>query len=171
MLPRSLFLGLIAMHAWGAAGQALTAQSPPVQPGTTAPLLINLQDALARAVADPDPIAASQAAFMAEVASVLETPWTMSTSADLAFPQTRGERPDNFAEARQFEAALFRAAVADPVVHRAMMEVAQLLQPHHRLREPEIMQRIEAASPSTRTPSLSLRSWRGWAGWGETVAA
>jgi len=130
-----------------------------------------LQDALARAVADPDPIAASQAGFMAEVASMLETPWTMSTSADLAFPQTRGERPDNFAEARQFEAALFRAAVADPVVHRAMMEVAQLLQPHHRLREPEIMQRIEAASPSTRTPSLSLRSWRGWAGWGETVAA
>ena len=129
-----------------------------------------LQDVLSRA-ADPDPIPAVQAGFMAEVASVLETPWTMSTSADLAFPQTRGERPDNFAEARQFEAALFRAAVADPVVHRAMMEVAQLLQPHHRLREPEIMQRIEAASPSTRTPSLSLRSWRGWAGWGETVAA
>jgi hypothetical protein len=83
---------------------------------------------------------------MAQVASVLETPWTMSTSADLAFPQTRGERPEKFAEARQFEAALFRAAVADPVVHRAMIEVAQLLQPHQRLREPDIMRRIEAAS-------------------------
>jgi len=70
----------------------------------------------------------------------------MSTSADLAFPQTRGERPDNFAEARQFEAALFRAAVADPVVHRAMIEVAQLLQPHQRLREPDITRRVEAAS-------------------------
>ena len=88
---------------------------------------------------------------MVEVASVLETPWTMSTSADLAFPQTHGERPDNFAEAQRFEAALFRAAVADPVVHRALMEVAQLLQPHHRLREPDIMRRIEAASPLTRT--------------------
>jgi 2-polyprenyl-6-methoxyphenol hydroxylase-like FAD-dependent oxidoreductase len=105
-----------------------------------------LQDVLARAIAEPDPIAALQSGFMSEVASVLETPWTMSTSADLAFPQTRGERPGNFAEAREFEAALFRAAVADPVVHRAMIEVAQLLQPHHRLREPEIMQRIEAAS-------------------------
>ena len=83
---------------------------------------------------------------MAKVASVLETPWTMSTSADLAFPQTRGERPDNFAAARQFEAALFRAAVADPVVHRAMLEVAQLLQPRQRLREPEIVHRIEAVS-------------------------
>jgi 2-polyprenyl-6-methoxyphenol hydroxylase-like FAD-dependent oxidoreductase len=105
-----------------------------------------LQDVLSRAAADPDPIAAAQAGFMAEIASVIETPWTMSTSADLAFPQTRGERPDNFAEAREFEAALFRAAVADPVVHRAMLEVAQLLQPHQRLREPDIMRRIEAVS-------------------------
>jgi len=56
-----------------------------------------LQDVLRRAAAEPDPIAASQAGFMAEVASVLETPWTMSTSADFAFPGTRGERPENFA--------------------------------------------------------------------------
>src|SRR6516164_2059185 len=103
-----------------------------------------LQDVLARAVAEPDPIATVQAGFMAEVASVLETPWIMSTSADLAFPQTRGERPDNFAEAREFEAALFRAAVADPVVHRAMIEVAHLLQPQSRLQEPDIIRRIEA---------------------------
>jgi 2-polyprenyl-6-methoxyphenol hydroxylase-like FAD-dependent oxidoreductase len=105
-----------------------------------------LQDELSQAVAEPDPIAAVQAEFMAHVASVLETPWTMSTSADLAFPQTRGERPEKFSEARQFEAALFRAAVADPVVHRAMLEVAQLLEPHQRLREPDIMHRIEAVS-------------------------
>jgi flavin-dependent dehydrogenase len=105
-----------------------------------------LQDVLGRAAAEPDPIAALQAGFMAEVNSVLETPWRMSTSADLAFPATRGERPENFEEARQFEAALFRAAVADPVVHRTMIEVGQLLQPHARLREPDIMRRIEAAS-------------------------
>jgi 2-polyprenyl-6-methoxyphenol hydroxylase-like FAD-dependent oxidoreductase len=105
-----------------------------------------LDDVLSRAVANPDPIAAVQAGFMAEVASVLETPWIMSTSADLAFPQTRGKRPDNFVEAREFEAALFHAAVADPVVHRAMIEVAHLLQPHQRLREPDITRRIEAAS-------------------------
>jgi len=114
-----------------------------------------LQDVLDRAAEDPDPIAALQAGFMTEVASVLETPWTMSTSADLAFPQTRGKRPDNFAEAREFEAALFRAAVADPVVHRAMLEVAQLLQPHQRLREPEIMRRIEAATRAVVTQAAA----------------
>jgi 2-polyprenyl-6-methoxyphenol hydroxylase-like FAD-dependent oxidoreductase len=108
-----------------------------------------LRDALRRAAAEPDPIEAVQAGFMAEVASVLETPWTMSTSADLAFPETRGERPDNFAEARQFEAALFRAAVADPIVHRAMMEVGQLLQPRDRLHQPDIMRRIEAVPVAT----------------------
>jgi 2-polyprenyl-6-methoxyphenol hydroxylase-like FAD-dependent oxidoreductase len=105
-----------------------------------------LQDVLSRAVAEPDPIAAVQAGFMAEVASVLETPWTMSTSADLAFPNTRGQRPPDFAEARQFEAALFRAAVADPVVHRAVTEVALLLKSHHRLHEPDILRRIEGVS-------------------------
>ena len=105
-----------------------------------------LQDVLGRALAEPDPIAALQAGFMAEVASVLEALWTMSTSADLAFPETRGKRPENFPEARQFEAALFRAVVADPVVHRAMLEVGQLRQPHILLREPDIMRRIEAVS-------------------------
>jgi 2-polyprenyl-6-methoxyphenol hydroxylase-like FAD-dependent oxidoreductase len=105
-----------------------------------------LQDVLGRVAAEPDPIAALQAGFMAEVAAVLETPWNMSTSADLAFPLTRGERPENFAEAQQFEAALFRAAVADPVVHRALTEVGQLLQPHKRLQEPDIMRRIEVVS-------------------------
>jgi 2-polyprenyl-6-methoxyphenol hydroxylase-like FAD-dependent oxidoreductase len=103
-----------------------------------------LEDVLHRAADEPDPIAALQTGFMAEVASVIETPWTMSTSADLAFLQTRGERPDNFTEAREFEAALFRAAVADPVVHRAMLEVAQLLQPQSLLQEPDIIRRIEA---------------------------
>jgi 2-polyprenyl-6-methoxyphenol hydroxylase-like FAD-dependent oxidoreductase len=105
-----------------------------------------LQDVLGRVAGEPDPITTVQTGFMADVASVLETPWNMSTSADLAFPMTRGIRPENFEEAQQFEAAVFRAAVADPVVHRAMMEIAQLLQPQSRLQEPQIMRRIEAVS-------------------------
>jgi 2-polyprenyl-6-methoxyphenol hydroxylase-like FAD-dependent oxidoreductase len=105
-----------------------------------------LHDVLGRAAAEPDPIAAAQAGFMAEIASVLETPWSMSTSADLAFPGTYGERPDDFEEAQKFEASLFRAVVADPLVHRAMMEVGQLLQPRSLLQEPAIMRRIERVS-------------------------
>ena len=105
-----------------------------------------LQVVLGRAAAEPDPLAAAQAGFMAEVESVLQTPWGMSTSADLVFPATRGERPEDFEQGRQFEAALFRAVVADPVVHRAMIEVGQLLRPQGLLHEPHIKQRIEAVS-------------------------
>jgi 2-polyprenyl-6-methoxyphenol hydroxylase-like FAD-dependent oxidoreductase len=105
-----------------------------------------LQVVLNEAVATTDPIATLQTRFMAEVGSVLQTPWSMSTSADLAFPETRGERPENFADSQQFEAALFRAAFADPIVHRALLEVLQLLQPASLLNEPDIMRRIEAVS-------------------------
>lgn len=105
-----------------------------------------LQLVLEQRAADPDPLMATQLGFMAEVGALLETPWGMSTRADLALPATRGERPEHFEQALQFEAALFRAAVADPVVHRAMLEVFQLLKPHTLLREPHIMERIEDVS-------------------------
>jgi hypothetical protein len=101
---------------------------------------------LGQVAGETDPLATMQTEFMAQVASVLHTPWAMSTSADLAFPQTRGQRPDDFAEARRFEAALFRAAVVDPVIHRAMVEVAQLLRPFTHLQEPDIRERIDAAA-------------------------
>jgi glycine/D-amino acid oxidase-like deaminating enzyme len=61
----------------------------------------------------------------------------------LQAPQARGERPQ---ESRQFEAALFRAAVVDPVVHRAAMVVVQLLAPDSILQEPKIQRRVRAAS-------------------------
>ena len=104
-----------------------------------------LQTVLRRMADEPDPLAA-QAGFLAGVESVLQTPWSMSTSVDLAFPRTRGKRPENFEKVRQFEGALFRAVVADPVVHRAMIEVSQLLRSRELLHEPHIMERIEAAS-------------------------
>lgn len=107
-----------------------------------------LQDVLASAMSEPDPLGGVQAEFMARVESILRTPWDMSTNTDLAFPKTRGQRPDNFAQIQKFDAALFRALVADPVVHRAMVEVGQLLQPGSLLHEPDIKQRIAAASVS-----------------------
>jgi hypothetical protein len=83
---------------------------------------------------------------MAGVTDILQTPWAMSTTADFAYPATRGERPEHFEEDQAFEAALFRTAMVDPVVHRTMVDVMQLLEPIGLLREPEIHRRIEAAS-------------------------
>jgi 2-polyprenyl-6-methoxyphenol hydroxylase-like FAD-dependent oxidoreductase len=105
-----------------------------------------LRDVLEDAVAESDPVVALQQGFMAEVASVLETPWAMATSRDLMFPDTRGPRPENFQASVEFESAMFRAAVTDPVVHKAAMDVNQLLEPRSLLRSPHIMERIEAAN-------------------------
>jgi 2-polyprenyl-6-methoxyphenol hydroxylase-like FAD-dependent oxidoreductase len=105
-----------------------------------------LQDVLASAITGPDPLSGVQAEFMARLEPILRTPWDMSTNTDFAFPKTRGQRPENFADMQQFDAALFRAAVADPVVQRALVEVGQLVQPGSILQEPDIKARIEAAS-------------------------
>jgi 2-polyprenyl-6-methoxyphenol hydroxylase-like FAD-dependent oxidoreductase len=115
-----------------------------------------LQRLLDEAVAEPDPLAAAQAGFMAEVETVLQTPWNLTSSADLAFPETRGERPQNFENSRQFEAALFRAVVADPVVHRAMFEVLQLLRSHEHLQEPHILERIEPFAAERFKPPAEI---------------
>jgi len=46
--------------------------------------------------------------------------------------------------------ALFRAIVVDPVVHHALTEVGQLLQPNSLLQTPDIMRRIGAVSAGKR---------------------
>jgi 2-polyprenyl-6-methoxyphenol hydroxylase-like FAD-dependent oxidoreductase len=111
-----------------------------------------LQSLLEAAGSRPDPLAAVSADFMAQVESVVRTPWDLSTSADLAFPTTRGKRSESFEEDRQSEAALFRAAVADPVIQKALLEVNLLLQPRSLLQHPNIIQRIGAAPVN--------KSWR-----------
>jgi 2-polyprenyl-6-methoxyphenol hydroxylase-like FAD-dependent oxidoreductase len=105
-----------------------------------------LQDVLGRAKRAADPFAAAQSEFMARITSVLQHAWAVATSADLAFPETRGDRPETFEEDQRFDAMLFRAAVADPVVHCALVEAMQLLQPASRLREPDMLRRIKAAA-------------------------
>jgi 2-polyprenyl-6-methoxyphenol hydroxylase-like FAD-dependent oxidoreductase len=103
-----------------------------------------LRDALDRAAAEADPIGALQLHFMSEVASLLQAPWNMGVNADFAYPTTRGERPERYEEGRQFEAALFRAVVADPVVQSAFSDVIQLIRPFDFLQDPDIQRRIEA---------------------------
>ena len=105
-----------------------------------------LRDILDRVAGEADPIEALQAAFMSEVGALLQAPWNMGVNADFAYSTTRGERPERYEESRQFEAALFRAVVADPVVHRAFSDVLQLMEPFELLNETDIRRRIEAHS-------------------------
>jgi len=91
-----------------------------------------------------DPISALQTGFMSEVGALLQAPWNFGVNADFAFPGTRGERPEGYEEGKQFEAALFRAIVADPVVQRAFADVLQLVRPFEVFHDPGIKRRIEA---------------------------
>jgi 2-polyprenyl-6-methoxyphenol hydroxylase-like FAD-dependent oxidoreductase len=121
-----------------------------------------LQDVLGRVAGAPDAIAAAQSGFMAEVGSLLQSPWNMSANSDFAFPETRGVRPENFLEAQVFQAALFRAVVIDPAVHRAVTYVSQQLLPQSVLREPDILARISAAATSDAWPLVPFpESWNG----------
>jgi 2-polyprenyl-6-methoxyphenol hydroxylase-like FAD-dependent oxidoreductase len=103
-----------------------------------------LHDVLDRLTIEANQIAALQTQFMAEVGAVLQAPWTMGVNADFAYPGTRGERPEHYEEGRQYEAALFRAVVADPVVQSTFSDVMQLAKPFDLLQEPDIKRRIEA---------------------------
>jgi hypothetical protein len=109
-----------------------------------------LRDVLNGVAAEADPISALQAQFMSQVGAVLQAPWQMGANSDFAYPGTRGERPEHYEESRQFEAALMRAAVADPVVQTAFSDVLQLVKPFDLLQDPDIKRRIEAHAQMTQ---------------------
>ena len=80
--------------------------------------------------------------FFAEAQALIETPWAMAAVPDLAYPDTRGERPPDLAATLQFSQALTRLAAKDPDVHKLTIEVQHLLRPNTAYREPALAQRV-----------------------------
>jgi 2-polyprenyl-6-methoxyphenol hydroxylase-like FAD-dependent oxidoreductase len=92
---------------------------------------------------EPDALAGLAAAFFAEAAALIETPWALAALPDLAHPKATGERPDDLEERLRFAAALNRLAANDPAIHRLLFEVLQLVKPMSVLREPELVERAK----------------------------
>jgi hypothetical protein len=90
-----------------------------------------------------DPIVGLAPTFFAEMQALLETPWSVAML-DFVFPETRGERPADFATTLKFGTALTRLAAEDPAVHRLTIEVQHLLKPRSVYRDPNLMQRVFA---------------------------
>ena len=90
-----------------------------------------------------DPLDGLAEAFLAEIQPLLETPWSHAIS-DLAYPQTRGERPPDLKQRLSCGRALLQLAAADPEVDMALSEVRALLKPFSALREPKLARRVEA---------------------------
>ena len=103
---------------------------------------LRLNQLLGDLAGEADPLAALAPRFFEAAQPVIDTPWSMAASGDLAFPETRGERPADFERSRQFERALAGLAVRDPAVHNLWQEVQHLLKPMSVLRDPELVKRV-----------------------------
>jgi 2-polyprenyl-6-methoxyphenol hydroxylase-like FAD-dependent oxidoreductase len=105
-----------------------------------------LRELLERHAAEPDPLAGLAPAFFAESASLIETPWALAATPDLAHPKTVGQRPEDLQQSLDFTEALFRLAAEDPAVHKLLFEVLHLLKPQSVLSDPDLVERVEAVA-------------------------
>lgn len=90
-----------------------------------------------------DPLNGIARPFFAAVQDFLAAPWATAES-DFTYEKTRGQRPDDFSEHMNFNAALQRLASDDVTAHQIMSEVSHLVKPSSALRAPEIVNRISA---------------------------
>lgn len=102
-----------------------------------------LRQLLSDRVGAPSPLNDLAPAFFAAIQPVLSSPWAGAES-DFIFPKTRGQCPADFQQRLKFGLALQRVAVEDPEVHRALIQVNNLLAPASALREPHILSKVTA---------------------------
>jgi 2-polyprenyl-6-methoxyphenol hydroxylase-like FAD-dependent oxidoreductase len=101
-----------------------------------------LRRLLRTAAIEADPLATLGQTFLAAAQPLIAAPWAMAATHDFAFPQTRGQRPADFASTLQFGAALMRLAARDPAVHKLVVEVWHLLKPQSVYQDPAFRQRV-----------------------------
>ena len=70
--------------------------------------------------------------------------WSTSAVPDLAYPDTRGERPADFESRLEYNGALMRTAMRNAVVHRLLAEVQQLLKPPSVLQDPAVDRLVQS---------------------------
>ena len=91
-----------------------------------------------------DPLARLAPAFFAEASGLVETPWASAAVPDFPFPETQGQCPPDLDRMLKFRRAFNRLAAADPAVHKLTTEVGHLLKPRSVLRDPGLVERVQA---------------------------
>ncbi|MEJ8858133.1 hypothetical protein WKW79_26435 [Variovorax robiniae] len=99
-----------------------------------------LRDLLA--ASDQNPLDGLASRFLPATDAIIDTPWAMSATPDLLYPQTVGERPADLMNILQYGATLTRLGAVDPAVHKLTSEVQHLLKPRSVLREPALAARV-----------------------------
>jgi 2-polyprenyl-6-methoxyphenol hydroxylase-like FAD-dependent oxidoreductase len=115
-----------------------------------------LADLLARRARGAGDLAGLAQDFLAEVQPWIAGAWSMSTTPDLDYPQTRGERPADLAHALDCTAALYRVGARDAKVHELLVEVHHLARPNDALREPALVDRVRAEIAAASPPTAEL---------------
>ena len=82
----------------------------------------------------------------------------MSTTPDLAYPQTCGERPADLERTLDFVAALARVAARDPEIHELVVAVRHLARPETDLHHPDLVARVKAEMPAASSPTAEFAS-------------
>jgi 2-polyprenyl-6-methoxyphenol hydroxylase-like FAD-dependent oxidoreductase len=91
-----------------------------------------------------DALAGLAPSFFAEARGLIETPWASAAAPDFAFPEIEGQRPPDLEHTLKFRRALNRLAAADPGVHQQILEVQHLIKPRSVLRDPALVERVQA---------------------------
>jgi 2-polyprenyl-6-methoxyphenol hydroxylase-like FAD-dependent oxidoreductase len=105
---------------------------------------IILHRLLATLAFNREPLAGLGDIFLSEASSPIETAWLMAAVPDLAFPETRGDRPADLGRSLQFARALSRLAARDAAVQRLVVEVWHMLKPRSAYQDRELLARVEA---------------------------
>lgn len=81
---------------------------------------------------------------------IVDNPWQIAASADLALPRTTGRRTPLTRLSNAYGTRVLRATTVDPVVGYAMMQVQNLLAPPSRLMRPDVVARTVRAQGTWR---------------------
>jgi 2-polyprenyl-6-methoxyphenol hydroxylase-like FAD-dependent oxidoreductase len=125
-------------------GDAVCAFNPVYGQGMTVSALSALElDHCLRTHAQGNSLAGLSSRFQHKLASVIATPWLMSTGEDFRWPTTEGGRPDLATRLFQrYIDQLFPLMVSVPVVKQILQEVTHLVSPPTALFHPGIVLRV-----------------------------
>jgi 2-polyprenyl-6-methoxyphenol hydroxylase-like FAD-dependent oxidoreductase len=84
-------------------------------------------------------------------ARVIDPAWQLAASGDLAVPGVRGRRTPQVRLINRYVRTLHRAARRDPVLASAFLRVTGLIDPPSAITKPNIMARVLAGGPHSRT--------------------
>ena len=127
-------------------GDAICSFNPVYGQGmSTAALQVQiLQQVLAERARSGDAPVALARAFFPKAAEAIAAPWALSSNADLAYPQTKGERSAGSKERALYFKALGEIVNEDIDVHRLVVEVVGLAKPLSALMEEPLRGRVVA---------------------------